>query len=274
MQFNSNKKRVPLYHVASMARSGETMLMHMLARHSSIQVVHNLRNRDQWHEKFLFHYLMKYSEQSMHRLHPLLMPYPLKSDSILLLKQGVWKHRYPFQGIVFSRNPLSIFSSLKYYGVSASDDWKLSWSRYRVPRFIAWLKKIDKNLLEGFENKTPVEQFCLFYNKRMNDLFELDNPIIRYEEFVENPEKYARLICDECGVSFESAMLWAAEGSSKAGHGHYDSTREIDQSSILKYSKKLDVAEMDYLIKNTCRVAALYGYTYEQYALKLSPVSR
>jgi hypothetical protein len=191
-----------------------------------------------------------------------------------MLKQGVWKHRHPFQGIVFARSPLSIFSSLKYYGIGESDDWKLNWSRYRVPRFIAWLRKIDKDLLEGFKNKSPLEQFCLFYNKRMNDLFELENPIIRYEEFVENPEKIARIICDECGISFEPAMLWVGEGSSEAGHGYFDSTRGIDQHSILKYRQTLDVAEMDYLIKHTSRVAGLYGYTYEQYKLKISPISR
>ena len=45
---------VPVYHMASMARSGETMMLSLLNRHSQLQVVHNLRRQDEQYELDLF----------------------------------------------------------------------------------------------------------------------------------------------------------------------------------------------------------------------------
>lgn len=265
------QKRVPIFHIASMARSGETMLLHILARHSSVRVVHNMRKHDRLHEKLLFHYLMNYRDQHIPRYHPFLLPCFVKNNDIMIIKQGVWEHAYPFQGIVFARNPLSIFASLKYYGISQDEDWKWHWYRFRVPRFIAWLKKMDRSLIKGFADKSPLEQFCIFYTRRMKALAALDQPIIHYEYLVAQPEKYIQMICGFFGIQYEAGMLNPSKLGYENGHGHYDSHREIDQSSIRKYQERLQENEMDFVIENTHATAKLYGYEFNKYELSISP---
>ena len=101
--------------MASMARSGETLMLKILAIHPDIKTVHNLEKEDVIYKEKAFQFLKTYKKTSISRNHKNFKPYSLNRKQILLLKQGVWKHEFPFLGFVLSRNPVSIYSSLKAY---------------------------------------------------------------------------------------------------------------------------------------------------------------
>jgi hypothetical protein len=129
---------------------------------------------------------------------------------------------------------------------------------------------MDRSLIKGFADKTPLEQFCLFYSRRMKALAALDLPIIHYEYLVAQPEKYIQMICGFFGIQYEAGMLHPAKLGYENGHGHYDAHREIDQSSIRKYQERLQENEMDFIIEHTQATAKLYGYAFNKYELSIS----
>ena len=130
--------QVPVYHMASMARSGETMMLSLLNRHSQLQVVHNLRRQDEQYELDLFEYLRTCEQQVLESDHLLVAPYQLQAGQKLVLKQGVWEHRSEFKGVVLARNPISIFASLLTYDGPANERGEFDWSN-NEKRLATWM---------------------------------------------------------------------------------------------------------------------------------------
>ena len=259
----NKKNHIPIYHIAGMARSGETMLLHILSKNSSVNIVHNMRKKDRMYEEYFFRYLSKFPNKSINRFYPLALPYKIKKNDVLIIKQGVWEHRYPFFGIILTRNPLSIFSSLREYDSKNGMNWEYNWKYYRLPRLISWLKDIDKSLIISFKNKSPIEQFCLFYNRRMSSLAKLNHPIIRYEELVLEPEIQIKKICEYFKIDYEEKMLFF-DNKNKIGHGKFDPNRSIDTKSIEKYFSYLNANEMDLIIESTRNISNLFGYKFNK----------
>lgn len=259
---------IPVFHLASMARSGETLLLHTLLKHSRIVPVHNVRYRDKDYEARLFTHLKNNDIRIMQRDDEFLRAYTLPDNPVLLLKQGVWEHQWDFNGFVLVRNPLDIYASLRVYDYSEKARYKNDteevrdavWKKYRTPRFIAWLKDIDDRLLSSFETLNPMDQFSLFFNRRMSHLKGLGIPIVHYESFVNSPEEGIKNICQFLQVDYEPEMLVPGDIAGSC-HGGFDTRRTIDNRSVGKYKEILSDNEINWLIEKTHLTASLFGYS-------------
>jgi hypothetical protein len=240
--------RIPIFHIASLARSGETLLLRCLNQHTRLQVVHNLSSQDAHHEWQLFEFLRDYEPTSISLHHELVKPYRLTRRHCLVLKQGVWRHRYPFRGIALVRQAMACFASLKNYdgranGKSPEENWHLNYSR-----LTRWLGDMDAAALNGFDSLTPVQQFARFYETRISQLFAADIPLLRYEDLVSAPWQILTGICKHFGVSFEPALLQShLSHQGQLGHGQNALDKPISQDSLYKYTQAMSRAEFDEL---------------------------
>lgn len=267
--------KIPIFHIASMARSGETVLLRSLAAHSRIQIVHNLEKQETENSIRLFNYLKNSQDDKIGAKNKYAKHCCLKKGEILLLKQGVWEHKYDFNGIILSRNPISIFASLKVYdedGFGNGNDWQRTWLLRNTERLSRWLKDIDAKLLYGFDKLSPIDQFCLFYNRRMGGLIKTNKPILYYENFVENPEKELRFLISEMGLQFENAVLKSHKKFKKGeeGHGKNDLSQPIKPDSLLKYKAVITKEEFQEINEKTSNVSKLYGYNVNWNKIELS----
>ncbi|MFY9511712.1 MAG: hypothetical protein WAQ05_12150, partial [Rubrivivax sp.] len=105
-------KPLRIVHMASLARSGETLLLRTLAAHPALQVVHDLHPTNSAEETRLFQLLRVWPQATLPRdAAPQLRP----GTEVLLIKQGVFTLRGPFAGFGLLRNPYATFCSLWSY---------------------------------------------------------------------------------------------------------------------------------------------------------------
>ena len=252
--------------MASMARSGETLLLKIMSVHPNVIVVHNLEEADVPFKLKAFQFFKSYPKKVISRSAKIVKPYGLKKKQVLLLKQGVWKHQHPFSGFVLSRNPVSIYSSLKSYDKDVLKyNVKDNFWFENTNRFRRWLTDIDPSKIDVILSKSPVEQFVDFYNLRMGDLALSGLPIIRYEDLVTNTKHTLERTCSYLGIPMEEGILKSHEfyDEGLVGHGQNDLSKPIDKSSLYKYKKNVTTEEFNYIKANTFFVHDQFGYKLE-----------
>ncbi len=99
--------------MASFSRSGETLMQRCLNAHPKIEVVHQILAPDTEDDIRLFRALMDRKDQTISSTHKLLAHRDFGPESILLLKNAVWTHKYPRRGFTLVRNPFSVVTSAK-----------------------------------------------------------------------------------------------------------------------------------------------------------------
>lgn len=252
--------QIPIYHMASMARSGETLVLKYLSRHPKLKIVHNLKAVDEDYEKALFKFLKTWPEKSLDLQHPLLAPYELEPGQALVLKQGVWRHRFPFDGFILVRNPLSIYASLRTYdaepGKPLDETYPVMSGRLRK-----WFKAMNPNALEKFDSLGGVEQFCFFYRKRMEHFQTLGLPHLRYSDIVSSPEQSFRTICAAVNVPFSERMLAPDDTATDdlIGHGNHRMSSTINTASLDKYKTVLTPTEQKIIQRRVGPIAEAFG---------------
>lgn len=253
---------IPVFHVASMARSGETVLLRSLAAHPRLHVVHNVEQHDSKAAGKLFRHLTTFAGRRIARRHRLVRAVIAPEHAALVLKQGVWEHRHPFDGVVLVRNPVSVWASLRTYDrAEHGPDLDANW-RFNVERLLRWLGDIDRELCAGFAARTPIDQFCTFYERRMLPLLRSGLPVVRYEDFVADPRRELLRITDAIGVGFDAAMLRAHEDFDPraVGHGNIALGKAIDPASLDKYLAVVPEHEFDEIAARTRSTTDAAGY--------------
>jgi len=220
----------------------------------------DLRNVGQ--EVRLFRHLKGCSERSIAAGHPLIRDLGLQPGVVLVLKQSVWEHQFPFTGVVLVRNPVSIFASLSLYDShDDSGDLATSW-KANTARLTRWLDDIDPVLSPCLRGLSPIEQFCLFYNRRMGALTDLGLPVIHYERFVTSSTAVLPAILDAIGVEFSPHLVNSHVDfkSRRMGHGKNDLARPIDRKSLTLYRRAMDEAQFEAVADGTAAVSSAFGY--------------
>ena len=257
------KRYNAVFHIASMARSGETVLLRTLAAHPLVRVVHNLTKAETSNSVALFDFMRGFKGRRIERNHALVRSFGLKSGMVLVIKQGVWEHRFPFSGVIMSRNPVSIFASLLNYdtkhesGSCLEDSWR--GNRGRLSR---WMQDIEPAMVDQLGDMEPIEQFCAFYNRRMGQLLETGCPFVRYEDFVTTPEDVLKKITAEMHIDYDPGMLSSHKdyGEGEQGHGKNDLSRPLSQDSLHRYRSVVTQKEFDTIVSLTLDVHKAYGY--------------
>ncbi|WP_339816151.1 hypothetical protein [uncultured Imperialibacter sp.] len=269
--------RVPIIHMASMARSGETLLQRTFLAHPNIHVIANFNEKDTKDEIARVEYFKKYPETEIEIDHPIIKDLKLDGKSILFVKQGVWEHKFPFRGFVLVRNPVSIFASLVCFDkiderfITLLKRKVRTWLRptkqdkidneYNFVRFMKWAIDVDTDLIQYLDLLDFSSLFCAFYNRRMAPLRELGLPILYYERFVADPDTELRRLLLQLDIEFYPSMLESHVSYQKGtiGHGKIDLSKPISVDSTDKY-KKIGKPVFDRICALTYNTWSAYGY--------------
>ena len=255
-------QRIPIFHLASLARSGETLVQKYLSAHTKIHICHNLYKDDSPEEFALFEHLMTRKSKSIRIRHPRARHLGFNKGDALLVKQGVWNHPHPFNGFVLARNPLSVYASLLIYDLKErGGSPELNWV-HNIERMKRWLVKMDPKLLETFDHLSPEHQFCVFYNHRTAHLASLGLKILRYEDLFVDLERWLSEACSIMGLTYEPQMTDAhlMFKNKKEGHGGTDLSRPLDNRSVGKYQDVLSEDQIKLISVETRWTAKKMGY--------------
>lgn len=220
--------------LASLARSGETVLLRALAAHPQVHVVHDLYAANDEIEQRLYGLLRVWPLPTLPRaeLDQHLAPGAVSPEArVLLLKQGVFSPRHRAEGFGLIRNPYAVFCSLWSYdakleGLPPTPARNLqNWRTRRLPRLLIWTEASLPWLLPALRAETdPVRQFLGYWQARVAQILERHRTVLDYESLVADPSTTLRLACAAIGVPFEPAMLDAhrLHPPGKLGHGGID----------------------------------------------------
>ncbi len=252
---------IPIIHVASMARSGETVFLRSLNAHPQIYNLVNLKEKDNEAETQLFRFLQHYEFKQIDRAHPLTENLKLKPNQTLLVKQGVWEHKYPFNGIVLVRNPVSVYASMISYNASSPEEFQAR-KKALTRNCKRWLRDIDNQLLDSFDSLNVIEQFCAFYNRRMYPLSQLGLPIVHYEEFCLRPEPYLKKVLSSLSLNYEESVTQSHLNYSAmaTGHGLIQLAEPINPKSLNKWQKYISEDEFNVIAALTYNTWNAFGY--------------
>jgi hypothetical protein len=254
--------RTPIFHIASMARCGETLLLRSLNAHPQLRVVHNLLSEDSPKQQALFHFLMGYRRHTIRPNHPLVRDLNVQPDEALVIKQGVWEHKYPFLGVVLVRNPVAVYASLRTYDLKTHGGTPESNWHYNEERLSRWLGDIEPELLSKFWSLSPPQQFSLFFNRRMGALARLGHPIIYYENLVSDPHPSLELVVKTLGVEWNPSVLESQHAYARdtEGHAHIDLSSNINDAPLRKYPSVLSRQEFNEIALATRSTCQWYRY--------------
>ncbi|MEW4528559.1 hypothetical protein [Maioricimonas sp. JC845] len=265
-----------IVHLASMARSGETLLLRTLAAHPRVHVVHNLSEQDSPEDLQLFRTLASHTAPLISSDHPHVRAAGVASGKVLLLKQGTFAAADGFPGFVLVRNPMSVFASLSRYDTWTSLESLLERARSLVRQKTAdpfrgrlrrWLQDIAPDALPLLDGLDRVESFCMFYNLRMRALLESGLSVLAYERFVDSPAESLDWLLDQLGLEPAEGLVEADRqyAPGHTGHGRNDLSRPVDRVSLNRFLS---------LPRSTrTRVAALTRETWRAFGYRITPDS-
>lgn len=262
---------IPIYHLASHARAGETLVLKLLSEHSRVFVPLQIQKEESKVDQAFISEVQNTGIRSIELSHSYARQSGLSSEHIILVKQGVWLHRHPFDGFTLVRNPQSFVASMLTYNVREGLDWGFRpYGRKRYAktfkRLLRWSQNMSEELCREIESKRSViDALCCFYNSRIATLSSYRKTIFKYEDLIMSPLQQLQAMCLELDIKFEDALLDAHLNypAAKEGHGMNDLSRPIDAASMTKWrqgheSVKLKVKDQ------TLEAAQSVGYTYDE----------
>lgn len=269
--------QIDIFHMASCARSGETMLLRVMASHPDVFVPLNVAASEDRDREELGRELSVYSPKSISRRNAILSKIDLGKATKILLKQGTWEHSHPFDGFILARNPAAVYASLRGYDTAPVPGFTgkiksvlgmrtTTGSRETsLDRLVRWSRDVDDDLHGLIGNLDFDDAFCAFYSRRMGHLASLGLPVIHYERLVTHPGHEIGRICGIMGVPYQDSMLSSHEAFSPGtmGHGKNDLGRPVSKDSLLKYAKTVDRKKFDKISALTLPVTKSLGYRME-----------
>lgn len=220
--------------LASLARSGETVLLRALAAHPQLHVVHDLYAANDEIEQRLYGLLRVWPLPTLPRaeLDHHLAPGAVSPQArVLLLKQGVFTPRHRVEGFGLIRNPYAVFCSLWSYdakleGLSPTAERNLeNWRSRRLPRLLIWVEASLPWLLPALRAEAdPVRQFLSYWQARVAQILERHRTVLNYESLVADPQTELCRACEAIDVPYDPAMLQAhrLHRPGELGHGGID----------------------------------------------------
>lgn len=229
----SRTESLQIVHLASLARSGETLMQRTLSAHPRVHVVFDLYEPNTAAQIRLSQLLRVWPETKVPRaqIDRLLPGEVAPSADVLLVKQGIFATRHPTVGFGLLRNPYASFCSLWHYdariaGRPADAAANLHhWRHMRQQRLLVWAEAMVPQLVPALQGeRDPVRQFLMFWRARVDQIVSQQSTLVHYEDFVHDPEVALRRICAGTGLDFDPALLEAHRlyRRGQVGHGGID----------------------------------------------------
>lgn len=247
-----------IFHMASFSRSGETLMQRCLNAHPDIEVVHQIREPDTREDMELFRFLTNSRDTTLSSGHELLAHKKLTDRSVLVLKNAVWVHKAPRKGFILIRNPFSL--AVSSYRHTERPDSEINHRKQQI----RWCKGIDSLMLPYVRHADNLSSWMALYTRKMMYDYNTGLPIVRYEDFILDPEKYLRKIVRHLGLEWSDRVLQShtdyEEG--ELGHGKIELWQPIHSKSSDKY-KNLTRQQLGLVYSLTAPVLDAYGYRWD-----------
>lgn len=256
--------RIPIFHMASFSRSGETLMLRCLNAHPQIEVVHQIFEPDSVEDFALFRALIEREDQHISVDDSLVAHRNLSANCILLVKNAVWIHKYPRRGFTLVRNPFSVVTS------AYRDSPDLDQAERQKRQQIRWARDIDELTVGLMDEDPTLTGFtALCTRKMLQDRYD-GLPFVRYEDFVQNPEHFLRKIVGHLGLEWDDRVMSSHEAyaESEKGHGGIKLWRPINKGSTEKY-QKLSPQQRAHIYGIAWGALRQYGYKWDGRELTL-----
>lgn len=262
---------IPIFHLASHARAGETLVLKLLNAHPRVFVPLQVLKEEASHDQALVEEVRESGIQRMDIHHEYAQARKLRLGQIIVIKQGIWLHTYPFRGVCLVRNPLSFVDSMMTYNAKEGlGGGLLTYGRKRYQktflRLLRWSRDMSEELYQEIdEQRSVIIALCCFYRSRIATLNGYNKSVVKYEDIVTSPVTAMTTICNAFDIEFKHLMLKAHHSypSDMIGHGMNDLSREIDTASLEKW-RSGDRSVHKVVINETLEAAKSVGYTFEE----------
>lgn len=247
-----------IFQMASFSRSGETLMQRCLGGHPKIEVVHQLHEPDTKGDLSLFRFLRNYDSTTISANHPRLAHRKLKPGTVLLLKNAVWTQNHPRNGFILIRNPFSIVAS------AFRDAPDADRAERQKDQQVRWAKTIDPLMMPAMSTDPTIVGFTALYARKMLHDIQSGLPFVRYEDFIQDPEKILRQIVAHMGLDWHDNTLKSHEAYKEGdiGHGGIKLWQAVHARSETKY-KDLSAAAQSMTYSITHEALRAYGYHWD-----------
>jgi hypothetical protein len=264
----------------SFSRSGETALLRALAAHPMIRVVHDLAARNTDEERALASRIRFQGDNLIAADDPLLLGREFPPGSVIVLKNAIWRPRFPCPGFILSRNPFSVVMSVGAFDCRDEEEKerKDHWAHFKrwvkkeeyVPppvvvdvreKIERWSRHIDKGLKLYLNRADPTTSVAILYARKMLLAHDLGQPILRYETFVKDPEPPLRKLLAYMDLPWSDRVLKSHEDypEGQVGHGGIRLWEPIHDKSQDKY-RTMAPEDFDRLYALTAPALEKFGY--------------
>lgn len=198
-------------------------MLRSLAAHPQIKVVHQIAEPDTPEDFALFKRLRRHTLEEIDATDRHARHRALVAGDILVLKNAVWIHPAPWRGFILARNPFAVIASALFVrapggGIRAkTNPAGLAKHADQVRR---WARGIDPEVREQLESLDLISAFALLYARKMVHHHKTGQPIVRYEEFVVDPEPWLRRILRHLRLEWDDSVMRAHEAYPEGTHGH------------------------------------------------------
>ena len=257
--------KIPVFHMNSFSRSGETLMLRTLNAHPRIRVVHHIIKPTARKDYRLYETLRAHREPTIDIDHRAVRHCKLSSNQILLLKNSVWEHEGRWVGFILIRNPFSVMSSANFMNETPASKAK------HEDQIIKLARSIDVGMLPYLREVNNLVGFCLIYNREMILAHQSGMPIVHYERFVMNPAETIAKILNYLEIEWDDHVMRAHEDyqEGQLGHGNIKLWLPIHSGSLHSY-KKLPTDVLNEIYALTAPALKLYGYKFVDGELHLS----
>jgi hypothetical protein len=229
---------IPIHHLSSHARAGETLCLKLLQQHPQIHVPLQITKEEDPAAQNFVQWIRESEPQTVPLTHPYVSQLGLTKTSVIAVKQGVWAPQ-TFTGVGLIRNPLAFVSSLLEYNKREGLGLRLPLTqrlRYAktFQRLQSWAARMDPLIHKQLKHShNIIDALCLFYNYRVTWIRANNAHVFHYEDLITNTVPTLTSMCNAMGVNFDPCMLHAHESyKGVEGHGTNNLSRPLDTKSL------------------------------------------
>ncbi|NKN36328.1 sulfotransferase [Agrobacterium sp. a22-2] len=259
----------PVYQMTSFSRSGETLLQRCLDAHPKIRAVHQIAKVDTERDLSLFEHLRTSGATTLRSGHAAISHWDIAPGTAVLMKNATFIDKHERRGFILIRNPFSVVFSAHRYRQDEEQ-----WKRNRLQQ-VRWCKTIDKAMLPYIQTGEILDTFLALYTAKMMHDFNSGLPIVRYEDFILNPEAELRKVVGHFGLEWDDMVIRSHEKYSEGefGHGNIKLWQPIHNKSMDKYNE-LDARMLSRIYSLTRPVLDAYGYGWDGKKIDLGAIDQ
>lgn len=245
-----------VHYLLSFSRSGETLVSRHLALSSEIQVGYNLYARDREKEAQLNSFLRSQGSPR-HLSQSEVEKFDVRVPKVFA--KAIYPHASQ-TGIVLSRHPLAVANSI--VNIFRRDDSEQV--AKRVNRLVGYVDPSLQELSPQVEENSIITKWSIAWSIRMAQAFALQQPVVRFEELVVEPDREFSRITQALSIDFTAKMKFADcfFPSNLTGHGGINLSQPISPGAA-EPRLSLSDRQIHTVLRECEETMEMFGYGQE-----------